>query len=304
MGRSLATDTTPYDVRRSVSSAAASMLSGIQRSPARLNWGYAKAGWHDADDRDGGVVEDQRASNHRRVRAESGLPQGVAQHNHVVCAAGPVAVAKVSPDQWLDPQEREGVWGDAVSLEPCGAVDTSQVGDQITVGRDGLERTRRVAPLDPVGRLDVETHRVGAQVPAQREDDAVRVAIGQRSHQQRVHGAEDRRVGTDAEGERQHGDRREARILAQDPQAVTQILPERFNPRSDPHISHLVLCHSHWYTTAFRAASTRSAYWLALADSGGTPTAGAPHSQSFHRDARTPARPHLSRTSSPWPDAR
>jgi hypothetical protein len=58
------------------------------------------------------------------------------------------------------------------------------------------------------------------------EDEPLGIGVGQRLQQDRVHNAEDGRVGTDAETERQHGDRGEGGGAAHHPEGVAQILEE------------------------------------------------------------------------------
>jgi hypothetical protein len=56
-------------------------------------------------------------------------------------------------------------------------------------------------------------------------DDAVGLVVGQRRQQRSVDDAENRGVRADAQSQRQYRDRREARILPQEPQAKNQIAP-------------------------------------------------------------------------------
>ena len=51
--------------------------------------------------------------------------------------------------------------------------------------------------------------------------------VGQRPEEQRARDAEDRGVGADAEGQREHGGERDAGRTGQEAQRVTRVLPER-----------------------------------------------------------------------------
>ena len=55
-------------------------------------------------------------------------------------------------------------------------------------------------------------------------DQLLRLRDGQGSEQHRIDDAEERRVGADAEREREQGDEREAFVLEQHPRPVAQVL--------------------------------------------------------------------------------
>ena len=62
-----------------------------------------------------------------------------------------------------------------------------------------------------------------------KHDELATLTVRQRTEQDAVDDAENRRVDTDAEREGQDGSKGEARILKEDPQPVTNILKSRFN---------------------------------------------------------------------------
>src|SRR5207302_1655038 len=62
------------------------------------------------------------------------------------------------------------------------------------------------------------------------EVELVRLLVGQRANQNAIHHGKDRRVRSDAKGESQDSDRREAGRFAQHAQAKVQILDEVLNP--------------------------------------------------------------------------
>ena len=96
-------------------------------------------------------------------------------------------------------------------------------------GLVGLERAEhRVTEHRPATliRRRASLHRSGVIEKGQ----LLRVRNRQRGQQNPVKDRKHGRVDADTEGERQHGDRRETWIRAQDAQAVAQILPELFDP--------------------------------------------------------------------------
>ena len=69
------------------------------------------------------------------------------------------------------------------------------------------------------------------------EDQPVGVRERQRPEQQRVHQAEDRGVGADADGEDQDGDDGEAGVAAQRAEGVAQVVQERVHVRNSPGVA-------------------------------------------------------------------
>jgi hypothetical protein len=82
--------------------------------------------------------------------------------------------------------------------------------------------------------------RNGAVIFFSNPDDAIRVTERQWLEQGRIHDTEDGRIRTDAEGERDDGNGREAGILRQHPQAVANILKKILKPAPFPHIATLL----------------------------------------------------------------
>ncbi len=57
-------------------------------------------------------------------------------------------------------------------------------------------------------------------------NELARVAIRQRREEHRIDDAEDRRIGADAEGERQQNDQRECRGVAQPARRVAEVVEQ------------------------------------------------------------------------------
>ena len=87
---------------------------------------------------------------------------------------------------------------------------------------------RRQALEDALVVPQVDVLRVGQDAAAVEAhvNDARRIAHRQPLQQHRVHEAEDRRVGADAQGQREHGGRRESRALAERAPGEAQVVPE------------------------------------------------------------------------------
>ena len=77
-------------------------------------------------------------------------------------------------------------------------------------------------------------------ISAQQLDELFRVAHRQRAEHQRVDQAEDRRVGADAERERQNRHRGEARRATQRPRGISHVLPRGFDDVLPADVTHMV----------------------------------------------------------------
>jgi hypothetical protein len=88
------------------------------------------------------------------------------------------------------------------------------------------------------GELD---QRVAArQVFLPRDDEPLLFGERKGTQQDRVQNTEDGGASADAEGQRQHGDRREAQVLAQRARAVPQVLPQVFERPDASHVPALL----------------------------------------------------------------
>src|ERR1019366_512017 len=171
-----------------------------------------------------------------RIAAELPGPQTVADDGH---AAGAELRIVVRPEQpaaeRLDAEQvevvrarhhrrpRVGLAG-ARPLQPERKV-AGEAGEYlllIAIVLVVLIRARRQAE---VARLD------GLLVLREHLDDARRILNRERMQKDGVDHGEDRRVGADAEGQRQHGHRRESRLLDQYARRKAQILPPAIHVR-------------------------------------------------------------------------
>ena len=80
-------------------------------------------------------------------------------------------------------------------------------------------RIRKAKRSERVAALNDERHHL------------VRSGHRQRLEEEAIHDAKNHRVSADAQGEREHNDRRDAKILAQHPRREAQVLPERLERR-------------------------------------------------------------------------
>ena len=189
----------------------------------------------DADDRVRRAVEVQRLAHRARIRAEALRPEGMAQHHDRIAPRDLVLVGTEGPaDHGAHAQQVEVVSRDELAEEDLGLAARVEAHGRPVVAEHALEhlavlgvvlpvevRKRPEARVLPVGRVDRE--------------QAVRFRHGDALQQQGVGHAEDRRIGPDAEAERQDREAREHRALQDHPYRVAKILPQRFH-ESPPHL--------------------------------------------------------------------
>ena len=178
-----------------------------------------------ADDRDlpraalRRVVERERAADDVVGAAEPALPVGVTDHGDRR-AIPLVLVRDEAPAKRPDAEHREQVAGDErVSRARAGAAGIIGHRRGAPRGEEG-HVGQRVAPGTPVedrGRGSRFAVQAAADVVGPHEHEAAGVAVGQGPEEHGVRDAEQRRVGADAERERQHGRERETRARAAGP---------------------------------------------------------------------------------------
>ncbi len=181
---------------------------------------------HHADDGDAAAVELNGAADDGRIAGEAALPETVAQDRDRVVSLRTFIVGERAPDQRRDAERREEVGRDVHADDFFRRARSGQVDAVVVERRDPLECRRALAPADEVRRRE----HVGAARPPRvgfpHHDQASGIAERQRLEQHRVDDREDRRVRADAQRERQHRDRREARRAQAQTDGVADVLKD------------------------------------------------------------------------------
>jgi hypothetical protein len=170
---------------------------------------------HDANDFMSRIVQDHGAADGLRRRAETPLPQPVADH-HEAGSLGVLRLRKDTPMQRLGAQHIPEIAGDLARRQflRLAVVGKNRVGR--LGGGDVREDRVVLPPLMPFGRRGKELPRAGlTRVVVPDHDEPVGVGKRERTDEHRIDGAEDGRVGPDAEGEGEHGHGGEARVFQQ-----------------------------------------------------------------------------------------
>ena len=178
--------------------------------------------WRHAHDGEGRAVERQRLAHDVRVAAEASLPESVAEHDD---RHGLVVFFRQerTAHRGLSAEDREIVAAHHLhgNLLGLGA------GAPVHLGEGEARHLREhLVLVAQILVVEVRERQIAGIALVGHEDrgQPIRFVHGNRLEQRRVHEAEDRGVGADAERQREHGDGREARALGQHAQAVAQIL--------------------------------------------------------------------------------
>ena len=191
---------------------------------------------HDADDGRRQPVDADGASGDIRRSGEGLLPQVVTEYGCLGSVPFLVFAREGPADDRGDPERLEETGADHRAFELTRIpVHAPALGFRSADEKDGelLERAVLIAIITEVrgayGGLGVAVGRATVT-----PNETVRVAVGQGIEEHRVHRAEDRGVGSDAERQGEDGGRGEARIGAKLAGGVAEILRDALPARPSP----------------------------------------------------------------------
>ena len=178
----------------------------------------------DADDGVRFVVQQDRPVDNRWVGAELVDPQDVAQDDDLFLPE-PIFIGQKRPTQrGPNAEDLEEVWRDSAAAQLNRVAGAGECGRPAGLGGHEIEDLVVLLPVEEIQRGDAVP--VAARRLFEHAHDAIGVVIRQRTEHQAVHEAEDRRVGADAERQRQDRHRREAWACSERSQGVTQVLKD------------------------------------------------------------------------------
>jgi hypothetical protein len=186
----------------------------------------------DADDGEGVVADPHRPSDDAGVAIEQALPESVTQHSDSVAARHPILLRrKATPEKHRHAELVEEVATDGRHKAHALRLRRQTRGGLLRVVRD--PRLHRLASSANVVEVGIRHLRFTGRAERDRHADREQpfgVADGKRPQEQCVSHAEHGHVGSSAERDGQHGDRREAGVLHQQPRTVPHILPDVVDP--------------------------------------------------------------------------
>jgi len=130
--------------------------------------------------------------------------------------------------RYLNEAEIEAISKEISNVGPIASASfyDAQHGYAVAEGGDLLKRLILVAVIQQIGYGQAILHDIAAAVGAPDYDELLRRRIVERAQQNGVDDAEDRRIGTGAERQRDDGNEGESGLSAQPAQPITKILPQ------------------------------------------------------------------------------
>ncbi len=186
---------------------------------------------HHAHDLDRFAIDLDGIPHESGVGGEDRPPQGVSQNRDGRGPGKRLFGTDRSPEERRHSERLEELGADAGGSRPPGAIASAQVAFSRRVSADGLKRLAPLLELEKLRRRDPELIESHLGELARHQNEVVGARVGERLQKDAVHDGEDRRVGTDAEGERQESHEREARGTHQIPEGVPKILNPGFHRR-------------------------------------------------------------------------
>src|SRR5262249_3623130 len=167
------------------------------------------------------------APNHVRIGSKMGPPEGIAEQRDTLDAGAFFIGKECAPQRSLHAQHREKVGRHADTAHPFGRFAARIVKSLVLERAHALERVTLCAPVKQVSDRQwraISSRRLWPAVPHHYQ--APRIFERQRFEEHSIDNTEDRRVRTDAQRQREHGNQSEDWIFQQHSRAIPQILPE------------------------------------------------------------------------------
>ena len=188
-----------------------------------------EAGRHDAHHRRGHSVELDGPSDHRRIGREPPAPEPVAQHRDGGPARPRLVGGEEPAARGSDPEHPGEVVGDEQRRQPLGVARPAQRAPRGAVARDRAERGQTL-DIEQLGLREHGVRQVQAEIDVEHGHQPVRLGERQRAEQHAVDHREDRAVGADAEGQREHDGKGEAGGAPEAPRREAEVLAQAQPP--------------------------------------------------------------------------
>src|SRR5690242_1342867 len=197
-----------------------------QRPYLYIHIGKLEPGRHHPHDGEAAAVERDRLPQNIGIAAEARDPEPVAQEGERRALVGG---GEPTTDLGTGREHGQQVGRDRRGLDLARVSGTGEVVALRGRGPDTREVVRQRAQVVQVRKRDAEPHALEPR--GHNLHEPVRFRVRQRPEQHAVNGAEDGRVGADAEGEGEDGDGREGGALGERTDGVAQVLEQRLHVR-------------------------------------------------------------------------
>ena len=195
---------------------------------------------HHADDGVRPVVHLEHLADDVRVAAEPGGPVVVAEHEHRLGALVVVGIGEGAADERPDAEHVEEVVRDHAGGHPVGLAAPQQIEVHLVELHQAVQAGELLAVVVELLDRDAEVLLVGQRRGVADDHQPLAVGVRQRREEHAVHHAEDRRVGADAEAQREHGDRGVAGRLPQGAGGVAHVLHAVVEPADAAGVARLL----------------------------------------------------------------
>ena len=183
----------------------------------------------DADGCEAGPVEFNGLIKNIGVAGKLSPPECIAENDDARRARLIFAIAEDAPVARLDAERCKVVRGNECSLDVDRLAAATEVEIALRIGGNLLKCRTLLAVIQQIGYGLAVLHDIVAAVRAPDHDELLRCAIVERTQENGVDDAEDRRISTGAERQRDDGNEGESGLLAQSAQTITKILPQVFH---------------------------------------------------------------------------
>jgi hypothetical protein len=181
-----------------------------------------EVGRHDAEHLVRLTVHLDRATDNPGIATEAALPQSVSQ-NHYLCLLPILLHRERATDERIHAHHGEQAGGHAEANHHLWFTVAGEVGIAVSEGRHAGEHRVLFRPIEIIGRRRGVPGEALMRCVLPHHHQLMRRRIGQRAQQYRVDGAEDGRVRTDSQCQREDRDGREAGTLQQNAAAVPEV---------------------------------------------------------------------------------
>src|SRR5262245_22004947 len=192
--------------------------------------GEKRRGLQNADDRDRHPIECHSTADDRRVAAEVTHPVFVRKHSDSLCSATIIRRQRHSAEDRRESHHLEEVSGDQTDVDSDGSTLRLLHHGPRRVLRDTGERRNARAKIANLRHREREIRLPRSTRRVPEIDQSVTVAIWERLQEDATNDAENRRVGTDAERQREYDDGGESRAVSERAKRESHVGRELLEP--------------------------------------------------------------------------
>src|SRR6266481_2982830 len=196
----------------------------------------AKAVRRDSNNGEPQSINQDLRTEYASVWRKMPFPECMPQHDHGNCILSVIGGEQNAAHVWSAAQHLKVISCDHACIYPlCSKLAGRDIGwKAVHIGRQAGECLAMVAIFLILGQREIRPPGIPFCITAEDAHQFLRLRYGKGTKQQHVNDTEDRRIGADAQCQRQHCNQRESRVFPKHPRSVAQVLKDVFQ-----HSSHL-----------------------------------------------------------------